>query len=480
MPFIDQILIGLFLALTLAIGIFLKPRDKTQAGYLLGGRALTLPAFIATTVSTWYGGILGVGEYSYTYGISNWLVFGVPYYLGAILFALLLCKRARQSEALTLPQRLGSTYGKSVGLFAAILVFLTSLPAAYMLIMGTLLSLSFGISQTHAILLTAIFCVVYLWKGGFSAVTRTDFFQCCLMFGGFFMLVMMLVTQYGFSTLDALPATHLSPTGGQPLGAILIWYVIALSTLAEPNFFQRAFAAKTPSVARNGMLLSILCWICFDAMTTICGLYARALLPALDTPLHAFPALAQFILPSGMLGFFFIAMLATVMSSLDSNLFTVATTFGRDLLTFGRSERPQNANGADHVSKSDISNEKNIDFLATIVTRRTRFGLILAAAAAATLAICFGSVVEIWKVFGSVSAAALIIPILSTWFSKLKMRKNAVLVLMCLSSVTTLSWFAAKKIFAAPPFGIEPLFAGGTVSILIYMFDKLILSRIRR
>ena len=46
--------------------------------YLVAGRRVTLPAFVATLVATWYGGILGVGEYSWRYGLANWLVFGAP------------------------------------------------------------------------------------------------------------------------------------------------------------------------------------------------------------------------------------------------------------------------------------------------------------------------------------------------------------------------------------------------------------------
>lgn len=474
MSLIDQILIFLFLAITLGVGFFLKTHDKTQAGYLLGGRALTLPAFIATTVSTFYGGILGVGEYTFKYGISNWLVFGVPYYLGAFLFAILLCKRARESKSLTLPQKLGENYGKSVGLFSAILVFFTSIPAAYMLIMGTLLSMSFGISQITGILLTAVFIVAYLWKGGFSAVTKTDYFQCFLMFGGFIMLSAILLTRYGIAPLQTLPPKHLSPTGGESIGGMLSWYIIALSTLANPNFFQRAFAAKTPAVARNGMLLSILFWVCFDAMTTLCGLYARALLPDLENPLLAFPSLAQAVLPAGVLGLFFIGMLATVMSTLDSYLFTVATTFGRDMFAFFE-KTPQKNDKND--AKTHDSEQKNVDFLDSIVTKRTRFGLILASLIAALIAILLGSVIDIWKVFGSISSAALLIPILSTWFPKLKMNQKSVLVLMLASALITLIWFAAQKIFSAAPLGIEPLFVGGAVSILIYMGDKLILHK---
>ncbi len=64
--------------------------------YLVMGRTLALPSFVASLVSTWYGGVLGVGEYSFRYGISNWIVFGVPYYIGAALFAIFFARRARR------------------------------------------------------------------------------------------------------------------------------------------------------------------------------------------------------------------------------------------------------------------------------------------------------------------------------------------------------------------------------------------------
>ena len=443
----DAALVGIFLAVTLAIGLRQKSRSSECANYLLGGRALTLPAFVATTVSTWYGGILGVGEYAWSYGISNWLVFGVPYYVGALLFALLLSRRARNAETLTLPHRFERSYGPVAGKCAAVLIFLTTVPGAYMLIMGALVSLSFGIPQAAGVLLTAVFVVVYLWRGGFGAVVRTDGIQIVLMFGGFMILTACLLIGTGTEVLGTLPPSHLEPSGGQPLGSILIWYVIALSTLAEPNFFQRAFAAKTPEIARRGLLISIAFWIFFDMMTTLCGLYARALMPDLDVPLHAFPALAAKVLPVGAVGIFFAGLFATVLSTLDSNLFTTATTLGHDLW-------PQ---------KTKLSD-----------TLRTRIGLIAGAVIASGIALASGSVVKIWKVFGSVSAASLLIPILASYYPKFRMSPRGAVILMTASSFTTIVWFAYSFVGeGAYWLGIEPLFAGGAVAIFIYIADRI-------
>lgn len=451
---IDQIIVALFLLVTLVIGLRLKNTHADSApGFLLGGRTLTLPAFIATTVSTWYGGILGVGEYAWSYGISNWIVFGVPYYFGAFLFACLLSKRARAADCVSIPERFESQFGKKSAKCAACLIFLTSVPGAYTLIMGTLCAMSFGVSQVFGLIATTLFVLLYLWRGGFSAVTKTDAVQFFLMFASFILLTLWLLLSYGLQPLSTLPPSHLSPTGGQPLSAILIWYVIALSTLTNPNLFQRCFAAKTPNVARNGMLLSILCWLFFDIMTTTCGLYARALLPDLQNPIEAFPALAAAVLPAGLIGIFFAGLFATVLSTLDSNLFTSAATLGRDI--WPKSIAP------------------NLS-----ISAKTRLGLVLSALIAAAIAYASGSVVAIWKMFGSVSAASLLLPILATYFpSKIHLRPKASLLLMIAAATTTLLWFASKPLSGHYWLSLEPLFAGALVAIAIWLLDNLLAHR---
>ena len=60
-----------------------EPSDANN--YLLAGRKLSLPGFVVTLVSTWYGGIIGIGENTYLYGLQTWIIFGLPYYIFAII-----------------------------------------------------------------------------------------------------------------------------------------------------------------------------------------------------------------------------------------------------------------------------------------------------------------------------------------------------------------------------------------------------------
>ena len=97
-----DISIFLFIIITIFI-IGLKNRiieNTNYVSFVLSGRTLSLPAFVATLVSTWYGGILGVAENTYYAGIQTWLIFGCPYYIFALLFAIFLATSNNENMSL--------------------------------------------------------------------------------------------------------------------------------------------------------------------------------------------------------------------------------------------------------------------------------------------------------------------------------------------------------------------------------------------
>ena len=58
---LDLAVVGAYLAATFFLGVrSARNRRDGEDDFLLAGRALTLPAFVVTLVSTWYGGVLGV------------------------------------------------------------------------------------------------------------------------------------------------------------------------------------------------------------------------------------------------------------------------------------------------------------------------------------------------------------------------------------------------------------------------------------
>ena len=291
--------------------------------YVVAGRRLTLPAFTASLVTTWYGGILGVGEYTWSHGVSNWLVFGVPYYLYAGIFALFLAGRARRSRVLTVPELLERRFGRGPALIGAVMLFVMTAPGAYVLMLGVLVGFATGWPLWVGVVLGTALSVGYVFRGGLRAVVATDLVQFVLMFVGFLILVPVCVGRFGgWSFLQAnLPPSHLTWDGGLGLQAVAVWYFIAMATLVEPAFYQRCYAAKSEGTARWGIALAIVLWIVFDFLTTTAGLYARAALPDLADPVRAFPALAGEVLPPLWQGLFIVGLLATIMSTVDSYAF---------------------------------------------------------------------------------------------------------------------------------------------------------------
>jgi len=464
LPIIDTIIVIIYILFVFYIGIrhYGKKENQKAANFLLGGRQLTLPAFVATLVTTWYGGILGVGEFSYRFGISNWLVFGVPYYVSAVVFAFFLAKKAQRQSLYTIPQQLERAYGRSPSLLGALFVFIYTTPAAYLLMLGVLLQYFFNWPLWISIIIGALFSMIYVFAGGFRSVVKTDILQFVLMFSGFIIILISCVIKYGgiFYLKAALPSQHFVWHGGQGAGYIIMWFFIALSTLTEPAFYQRCFAAKDESIVKKGILTSVIFWLFFDFLTTFTGLYARAKLPDLANPITSYLDLANIVLPPVLLGLFFTGLIATIMSTVDSYSLLAAMTIGRDYLW----------------RLLDNKDESRIQFY-------TRIGLIISAVAGIIIAIYGQSVVSIWKELGSISTPALLIPVISSFSKKWRMSSRYVSLTIISGAMVSFCWSLTKNFLFfqnAYLFHIEPIYPGLFITVIIYLIDRLTFSRVRK
>ncbi len=451
---IEDILINLHLLdITLILGYFLlvlmvgirNTRSDSVTDYMVMGRKLSLPAFVMTLVSTWYGGILGVSEYSTSYGISNWVIFGLPYYLFGIAFSLLVAKRARSLRVNSLPEILVTDYGKTVGRLASLWVLLLASPAPYVLTLGIILNYFLGIPLIASIITGTLFSLIYILQGGFTSVVKTDIIQFYMMFLGFAILLVVLSNSFmnPIELWHALPSSHKSFTGGQSLGYIIVWFFIGSWTLVDPGFHQRVYATATPEVARRGIMFAVLFWFIFDFMTTLTGLYAFSYLPSDSIPSQAFLNLGNAILPIGLQGIFYIGILSTVMSTLDSNTLISGITLGKDILgTFPLFKRfPTN--------------------------RLIKTGMILVLLVGVVLAIWIPSIIDLWYTFGTIAIPALLLPTLRSIFGK-PMPARAVRLNLTLVPASSILWLAFGKADNYNyHFGLEPFYPGLICSILI-------------
>ncbi|MEL6823156.1 MAG: hypothetical protein AAFP70_15460, partial [Calditrichota bacterium] len=206
----------LYLGGLLYLGLRKNNAASKKEDFILAGRTLTLPAFIATLVTTWYGGILGVGEFTWLYGISNWIVFGLPYYVFAILFAFFLSSKIREAGGLSIPDQFYRVYDNRSGKLSSIFTFFITLPAPYCLMLGLFIQMLTGWALWICISIGTAVSMLYVLSGGFRAVVRTDMLQFVLMFGGFAVLLISLIFEFGGVSflIGSLPELHLTWHGG--------------------------------------------------------------------------------------------------------------------------------------------------------------------------------------------------------------------------------------------------------------------------
>lgn len=448
----DFVVIIIFFLAVLTIGFISGRKLGTEADdYLLSGRKVGLFLFILTNVSTWYGGILGVGEFTYRYGLVSWFTQGLPYYLFAFLFALFLAKKIRNASLFTIPDKLTEVYGEKAGLISAVFVFILVSPAPYLLMTANLISLIFGTGILISLILGLILSIAYLLQGGFKANVFTDSFQFFVMFGGFILILIFAYSDYGGITYlsSKLPTHHLELTGGASPTFIIVWFLIALWTFADPGFHQRCYAAKSGDTAVKGILISIIFWALFDFLTTSTGLYSRAVLPDITQPVQSYPLLAEKVLGPGLKGIFYAALFATIMSTLNSFLFLSGTTIGRDFI----------------FKLNSNKDEKKLKPF-------TVYGLIISGILSILLAYYIPSVIEIWYTIGSFCIPGIILPVLSSYYPKFKIHKKFIILEMLLASFGSILWFFIRENFllVSKLKEIEPMLIGITIALFIHLY----------
>jgi len=455
---VDIFLILSYFAAVLFVG-FRSARTTTAsaADYLLGGRSLTLPVFVMTLVSTWYGGILGVGEFTYRYGISNWVVQGIPYYVFAAVFAVFLAKKIRSTNLYSIPDKLHDAYDRKTAILGAILTFILMSPAPYVLMLAVLLNILFGWNMVASVVVIAVVALSYMYAGGFRSDVATDILEFVLMFAGFMVIIPFAIHHYGgMEFLERhLPAPHLLWNGGHSAQYLLVWFFIALWTFVDPAFHQRCYAAKDARTAQRGILVSILFWFLFDSMTLTAGLYARAALPDLSQPMMSYPLLAEAVLPPVAKGLFYIGLLATIMSTLNTLGFVSAQTLGRDIIL--------------RAKRADLRADQN----SPLAVRYTKIGLIAAFILSVILDFLLPSVVEMWYTIGTVVIPGLLVPVIAGYFPKLHIASRYAFFSMLFGWTTSSCWLIAGHFGNHYPLGIEPMYPGLLVSLIFWIVGKI-------
>ncbi|WP_428050178.1 sodium:solute symporter family protein [Candidatus Avelusimicrobium caledoniensis] len=421
-----------------------QKEKPTTLDYLLMGRQLTLPLFVATMVATWYGGIFGINEITFNYGIYNFVTQGVFWYIAYLIFAFFITDKIARYNSMTLPDLTSQMFGPKSAKVSAVFTFLYITPVAYVLSLGMFLHMVFGISVVLGMAIGTMFTCLYTAWGGYRSVVFSDLVQFFVMCTAVLLVVVFSV--YTFGGLDFLkanlPASHFTLTGGNSWLNTFVWGFIALATLIDPSFYQSCFAAKSPLVVKRGLIIATMIWFCFDICTTAGSLYARALLP------HAEPGQAYFfysvqLLPVGLRGLFVAGILSIILSTLNSFLFIASGTLSFDLLR-------------KRFTNVILSNR-------IIIFCVGAFSILLAQ-------LFHDSFKEIWLTLGSYFSACLLIPILMGYLHPGKISDKLFVVSSLTSAVVMTFW----RIFVPEQWltVVDPFYIGVSISLLILVIFR--------
>ena len=337
----------------LVIGGVAYRLTNSLSDYILGGRklgsAVTALSAGASDMSAWL--LLGLPGAIYLGGLSEgWIALGLI--IGAYLNWRLNAPRLRlyteiADDAITLPDYFENRFKDGSNILRilsaiVILVFFTFYTSSGMVAGATLFESSFGMPYSTALLIGALVIVSYTFFGGFLAVCWTDFFQALLM-----MLAMVIapaVVLYELQGLDNALAQieQIDPvlsswSQGLTLMGFISLQAWGLGYLGQPHILVRFMAAESvPAVhkaRRIGMTWMVISL--FGAMFTgFLGIAYFAGKPEATLLVNnseaVFILLTQVVFNPWFAGFLLAAILAAIMSTIDSQLLICSSVIAED------------------------------------------------------------------------------------------------------------------------------------------------------
>lgn len=326
---------------------------KNSSDYFLAGRNLPWWAIGASLIAANISAeqIIGMSGSAWVMGIAigayEWMAAITLIIVGKWLLPVFL-----KHEIYTMPQFLEQRFDHRVRNMMAIfwLIVYVFVNLTSILWLGALaVNTVTGVELTTALIALGAFAAAYSIYGGLKAVALTDIIQVVLLvFGGILIAIISLNevsggqgTIAGFQVLtEQLPEkfdlifTKDSPHyAALPGISVLVggMWIMNLSYWGFNQYIiQRALAAKSTQEAQKGILFAAFLKMLMPLIIVLPGVAAVVLAPDLDAPDRAYPTVMN-LLPAGILGLVFAALIAAIVSSLASMMNSISTIFTMDI-----------------------------------------------------------------------------------------------------------------------------------------------------
>mgnify|MGYP005840898701 CR=1 FL=1 len=339
----------LYLVVMLGIGLAAYQLTRNLADFVLGGRSLgpgvaALSAG-ASDMSGWL--LLGLPGAIYAGGLGQtWIAIGLV--VGAYLNWQFVARRLRvytaiSSDAITIPDYLDSRFRDQAKLLriisaVVILVFFTFYVSAGLVGGGVLFERSFGLDYGVALWVGAAVIVAYTFLGGFLAVCWTDFVQGIMMFIALILVPLVAITELGGWDATVSRVAALEPGLNDVFHDVTLFGIVSLMAwglgyFGQPHILARFMAVRAPRDIPTARLICMT-WMVLGLYGAIFTGYAGRAYFAdapLDNPETVFITFTQVLFHPWVAGFLLAAILAAIMSTIDSQLLVCSSALTEDL-----------------------------------------------------------------------------------------------------------------------------------------------------
>ena len=328
-------------------------QEKSAQDYFLAGKALPWWAIGASLIAANISAeqIIGMSGSGYAIGLAiasyEWMAAFTLLLVGKFLLPIFL-----KTGIYTMPQFLAQRYDNRVKTVMALfwlgvytLVNLTSILWLGALAINTVA----GVDLAMGLVALGVFAVAYSLYGGLRAVALTDIIQVILLVMGGLMISWILLYQVGNGTgvlggFNALTEQapdkfHMILQEGHPHYMSLPGLSVLIGGMWVMNIsywgfnqyiIQRALAAKSVDEAQRGIAFAAFLKLLMPVIVVLPGIAMFVLAPDLSAPDKAYPS-AMNLLPVGIKGLVFAALLAAIVSSLASMCNSISTIFTVDV-----------------------------------------------------------------------------------------------------------------------------------------------------
>lgn len=359
---IKIIMLIVFFALTIGIGVYCKKQATDVRGFVLGGRSVGpwLTAFAYGT--SYFSAVIFIGyagQFGWKYGVAaTWIGLGNAF-IGSLMAWAVLGRRTRimtqHIDASTMPDFFSKRFdSKALKIASAAIIFIFLIPYTASVYNGLsrLFGMAFNIDYSYCVIAMSVLTAIYVILGGYMATAVNDFIQGCIMLvgivvviaavlninGGFMGSLEAMANVSGAAEAEQIPGIFSSFFGPDPLNLLGVVVLTSLGTWGLPQMVGKFYAIKSEKDINIGTIVSTVFALIVAGGCYFLGGFGRLFGDVIEYSPSGSPVFDSIVpsmlslLPDLLIAIVVMLVLSASMSTLSSLVLTSSSVLTLDLV----------------------------------------------------------------------------------------------------------------------------------------------------